>query len=235
MKKRKDSLKISVTTEDKNFIKEKSKKLGFGSASAFLVETSKTYFRLNVDMSVYRKLIKEINFIGKNINSLVRRVNTEKIYTDADVELLERRLEEIYDLINEEYTRLMKLAFDFTSDNVTHDQTMRLIKSFEKNSMLVPKYLLLEEVYEKIHDSMVLISEMIHHSKYQEENVEEYLWDYLYGKTLSGLSENDLIQFSSEIYQYYEQMRIKSINLEYHFTDNDWIDLLDILDEYEIE
>lgn len=58
---------------------------------------------LNVDMSVYRKLYREVNYIKKNINSIVRRINSEKFYSDLEIEQIERRMDEIYELMKKEY------------------------------------------------------------------------------------------------------------------------------------
>lgn len=206
---RKDSLKISVTTENKNFMKNKAKSLGFGSVSAFLIEASSTYFRLHVDMSVYRKLTQEINYIGKNINSIVRRINSEKIYSDMDIVLLERYLEETYRVLNQEYARLRKIPVKFTSDNLTKKKSKEVIDSFKDQQLIIPKQVLMEDVYLKTHDSLVLITQMIKESSYQEEDIENFVWDYIYGKTLTSLSENKLIEFSDKIFKFHEIMKIK--------------------------
>lgn len=230
----KSRMEIYIPENDKILIKKKAKDLGYSSVSSFLLDSYKSFFLLDIDMSVYRKLTREINYIGKNINSIIRRINTEKIFSDLDIEHLERRLDEIYDLINDEYKRLNKLVFDFTSDDLAKDDVEKIIKEFENKSMEVPKYLLLENVYQKIHDSMVFITEMISESEHQDEAVEEYIWNYLYGKTLKSLDENKLTKFSNELYKYFEILKIKKINLEYQFTDDDWFELLDILDKYEV-
>ena len=76
MKNKTEKIELRVTKEQKDFIKNKSEKMGFGSVTAFLIESAKNHFRLNIDMSIYRKLTSEINYIGKNINSLIRKINT---------------------------------------------------------------------------------------------------------------------------------------------------------------
>ncbi|MFJ7941820.1 plasmid mobilization protein [Peribacillus sp. NPDC096622] len=75
---------MRLTEEDKKFIKNKADKMGYNNVSAFLLESAKSHFRLNIDMSIYRKLTSEINYIGKNINSLIRKVNTLGAYSDID-------------------------------------------------------------------------------------------------------------------------------------------------------
>lgn len=233
MKKRKDSLKISVTTEEKEAMKKKAKELGFGSVSAFLLDASETYFRLNVDMSVYRKLTREINYIGKNINALVRRINTDQLFTDLDIYTLEKKLEEIKELMMKEYMHLSDLQFKFTSDKLTEDDTIRMIEAFQKNNLDVPKQVLLEEVYENIHGSFALIIDMIRTSKYQDELIEEYVWDFIHSSAIDNLSDDDLIRLGDKLFKYYEKLRLKAIDLNYHFTDEDWFNFLEIIDEFE--
>lgn len=210
MKTRKDSLNLSVTKEEKEEIKNKAINLGYASASSFLLDSSRSFFRLKVDMSVYRDLIREINYIGKNINSIVRRINSEKFFSDLDIEHLERLLEQIYNLMDSEYKRLGKLAFNFTSDDLDTDETVKIIEAYKKNNLPIPKRELLKETYEHIYDSLVFITELVRESKYQDETIEDYIWQFLYGKTLSSLSEVDLIKFSDKIYSYYEILKIKN-------------------------
>ena len=81
----KSRMEIYIPEDDKIRIKEKSKALGYSSVSSFLLDSSKSFFRLKVDMSVYRDLIREINYIGKNINSIVRRINSEKFFSDTRI------------------------------------------------------------------------------------------------------------------------------------------------------
>ncbi len=228
-------LQISLTKEQKEAIKIKANDLGYYSVSAFLLDSSRSFFRLKVDMSVYRDLTKEVNYIGKNINSIVRRINSEKFFSDLDIDYIERLLEQIYDLMDSEYKRLAKLAFHFTSDDLDIEESLKIIEEYKKNNLPVPKRELLKETYEHIYDSLVFITELVRESKYQDEMIEDYIWGYLYGKTLSSLSEIDLIKFSDSIYSFYEVLKIKKIKLDYQFSDDDWFELLDILDAYEIK
>ncbi|MFY8329455.1 hypothetical protein [Vagococcus carniphilus] len=232
-KRKKTYLQISLYQKDKEYIQKKTKQLGYATMSAFLIDSSKSFFILNIDMAIYRKLTKEINYIGKNINSIVRRINSEKFYSDLDIEHLERKIDEIYELIKKEYKRLGELAFNFTSNDLTDDEVVKVIKAYEESHLPVPKFILLQDVYQNIHDSLVFITEMIQESKHQEEAVEEYLWNYLNRDFIKSLSDERLTEFSNRLLKYYENLRRKKINLDYHFSDDDWFDLVDILDDYE--
>lgn len=184
-------------------------------------------------MSVYRKLTKEVNYIGKNINSIVRRINSEKFYSDLDIEHLERKIDEIYELIKMEYKRLGELAFNFTSNDLTDDEVVKVIKAYKEKHLPVSKFVLLQDVYQNIHDSLVFIIEIIQESKYQDEEIEEYLWCYLNSDFINNLSDERLTEFSNRLLKYYENLRRQKLKLDYHFSDDDWFDLVDILDDYE--
>ncbi|WP_220404010.1 hypothetical protein, partial [Escherichia coli] len=66
------------------------------------------------------------------------------------------------------------------------------------------------------------------------EGLDEYILEYISGKTLFELNENRLIEFSNEIFIYTQKLKFKMVNLENQFDDDDWYELKDILDEYEI-
>lgn len=230
----KTDLKISLSKEDKEFIKYKSNELGFKTVSAFLVESAKSHFRLNVDMTVYRNLAREINYIGKNINSLIRRINTDGIYTDSDIDFLKRNQKKIIDLMNKEYDRLLNLKKNFNSENLSLNDKENLIKVFQQNQLEVPKKIVLEEIYEQIKDDIIYVIQAIEKSPNQDKDIEDYVWEYLYGDTIFSLDDEKLIEFANEIFIYSQKLKMKLAKLDNIFDDNDWFSFKEILDKYEV-
>ncbi|MCU4959819.1 hypothetical protein OB990_26950 [Bacillus cereus] len=227
-------LQITLDEKDKEMIKNKAVELGYKSTSAFIIDSAKTHFKLNVDMKVYRDLTKEINYIGKNINSLIRRINTDGIYTDSDIDFLRVNQKKIVNLINTEYDRLIDLKTKFNSDSLSKKQKEKLIQSLAENQIQIPKKLVLEEVYEKIKEDFVYIIECIENSPEQNKEVTEYVWQYLYGDTLYKLDDNQLIKLADSIFIFAQKLKFKLSKLDNIFSDDDWFELKDILDEYEI-
>lgn len=227
-------LQITLDEKDKEMIKNKAVELGYKSTSAFIIDSAKTHFKLNVDMKVYRDLTKEINYIGKNINSLIRRINTDGIYTDSDIDFLRVNQKKIVNLINTEYDRLIDLKTKFNSDSLSKKQKEKLIQSLSENQMQIPKKLILEEVYEKIKEDFVYIIECIENSPEQDKEDTEYVWQYLYGDTLYKLDDNQLIKLADSIFIFAQKLKFKLSKLDNVFLDDDWFELKDILDEYEI-
>ncbi|MED0983109.1 hypothetical protein [Bacillus paramycoides] len=230
----KTDLKMSLSKEDKEFVKNKATDLGYKTVSAFLIDSAKTHFKLEVDMKVYRNLAKEINYIGKNINSLIRRINTDGIYTDNDINFLRVNQKKIINLINTEYDRLIDLKTKFNSDSLSKKQKEKLIQSLSENQIQIPKKLVLEEVYEKIKEDFVYIIECIENSPEQGKEVTEYVWQYLYGDTLYKVDDNQLIKMADNIFIFAQKLKFKLSKLDNVFEDDDWFELKDILDEYEI-
>ncbi|WP_410985482.1 hypothetical protein [Bacillus cereus] len=227
-------LQITLDEEDKEMIKNKATDLGYKTVSAFLIDSAKSHFKLEVDMKAYRDLTKEINYIGKNINSLIRRINTDGIYTDNDIDFLRVNQKKIIKLINKEYDRLLDLKTKFNSDSLSKKQKEKLLKSLSENQINIPKKLVLEEVYEKIKEDFVYIIECIENSPEQDVEVTEYVWQYLYGDTLYKLDDNQLIRLADSIFIFAQKLKFKLSKLDNVFSDEDWFELKDILDEYEI-
>lgn len=230
----KTALNVSISKEDKEFIINKADELGYKTVSAFLLESARTHFRLNVDMNVYRKLTSELNYIGKNVNSLVRRINTDGFYSDNDIDFIKTNQKIIIELMNNEYDRLLDLKANFTSENLNLKEKDNLIKALAGNEIEVPKKLVLEEVYEQIKDDFIFIGEAIENSPEQERDVAEYVWEYLYGETLFALDDKKLIEFADKVFLYTQKLKMKLLKMNNTFDEEDWINLKDILDEYEI-
>ncbi|MBD8590988.1 MULTISPECIES: hypothetical protein [Peribacillus] len=230
----KTDLKISLSNDDKEYIKKKSDELGFKTVSAFLIESAKSHFRLNLDMSVYRNLAREINYIGKNINSLIRRINTDGIYSDSDIDFLKTNQKIIIDLLNKEYDRLLNLKKNFNSENLSLNDKENLIKALQQNQLEVPKKVVLEEVYEQIKDDFIYIVNAIEKSPKQDKDIEDYVWEYLYGDTTFSLDDERLIEFANDIFIYTQKLKMKLAKLDNIFDDDDWFSFKEILDEYEV-
>ena len=225
---------MRVTEEEKEWVKNKANKLGYHSMTAFLMHAAETQIQLTVDMKVYRDLTKEINYIGKNINNLIRHIYTQGIYADSDIDFLKANQEKIWDLINKQYDKLLSLGKDFTSEKISLESLENIAATLEKEKLEMPKRFVLEEVYEGIKNDFLYLIEVIKKSPEQEEDVEEYLFEYLYGDTLFQLEDAALIAFSDELFSFTQKIKFKMVKLEYHFNDDDWFELKDILDEYEI-
>lgn len=230
----KTDLKISLSDADKEFIKNKTEELGYKTVSAFLIDSAKSHFTIEVDMAVYRNLTREINYVGKNINSLIRRINTDGFYSDHDVEILLTNQKKIVELMNKEYGRLLNLKQKYTSDKLSLKEKENLMKALQQNEIEVPKKVVLEEVYEQIKDDCIYIGAAIEDSPKQEKEIAEYFWEYLYGDTLFKLDENKLIEFANKIFFFTQKLKMKLLKLDNIFDDDDWYELKDILDEYEI-
>lgn len=117
---------------------------------------------------------------------------------------------------------------------MTKKQKKKLIESLSENQIQIPKKLVLEEVYEKIKEDFLYIIESIENSPEQGKEVTEYVWQYLYGDTLYKLDDNQLIQLADSLFIFAQKLKFKLSKLDNFLEDDDWFELKDILDEYEI-
>ncbi|ALC83883.1 hypothetical protein [Bacillus gobiensis] len=216
------------------FIQNKAKQLGYNYVSAFLLESAKSHFKLNVDMSVYKNLAREINYIGKNINSLIRRINTDGFYSDSDIDFLKTNQKIIINLMNKEYDRLLNLKKNFNSENLNLNDKENLIKALQQKQLEVPKKIVLEEIYEQIKDDFIYVVQALEKSPQQDKEIEDYVWEYLYGDTIFSLDNEKLIEFANEIFIYTQKLKMKLAKLDNIFDDDDWFSFKEILDKYEV-
>lgn len=225
---------VRLSPEDKEFITNKSKELGYKNVSAFLIDSAKNHFKVELDLSVYRELAKEINYIGKNINNLIRHIFTVGVYTKSDLDEIKRNQEIIIEKLNKEYDHLLRLRKKYTSSNMTLKDKKKLIKELTKHEIETPKKLVLEELYERIREDIIYICDSIENSPEQEEGIADYVYEYMYGYTLFSLDEKQLIEFADKIFFFTEKLKMKLLKPDNYFDDDDWFELKDILDEYEV-
>lgn len=228
-------LQLRLSKEDKEFIKDKAEKLGYQTVSAFLIQSAKDHFIVRIDLSDYQEIAKEINYIGKNINSLVRRINTDGFYSDVDIETLIMNQEKIIELMNKEYGRLLKEKKKYMRGNLSIKEKEKLIELFSKEELQVPKSMLLEEVFDRIRADVSYICGLFEMSSMKRHGYDGYLWQYVYqGRTLYELEPNRLIQLSDDLFMFTQKLKMKMARFKNEISEDDWDDLKDILDEYEI-
>lgn len=233
-KKERVRVEIRTTEKEKKFLKNKAEKLGYTSLTAFLISAAENHFLVELDLSFYREVSKEINYVGKNINSLIRRINTDGIYSQSDVLYLSEKLSEIKDIVSKDYQSLIKLRKKYESDKMPIKEKKNLIKALQQNEIRIPKKVALEEIYNSIKNDMIYLSELIVNSPELDETFVDYLWQYLYGETLYNLADDKLIDLSDKIFIFTQKIKMKLLNLDNIFDEDDWDNLKEILDEYEI-
>lgn len=225
---------LRISPENKEFLKETAKQFGYANVSAFVMESVRNYFRIELDMKPYRDLAMEIGYVGKNINSLVRRINTDGFYGDTDLERIELNQQKIIKMMNKEYSKLLSWKKNLVSSKMSLEDKRAVIESYKENQLPIPKKILLEDLFEKIKEDLLYVCELIAKSPSKHEGLDEYVFDYMQGRTFSELSEAQLIQFSDELFDYVQKLKFKMVNLDNQFDDDDWYEFKDILDEYEV-
>lgn len=233
-KKERIRVEVRTTEEEKEFLKNKAEKLGYKSLTAFLLSAADNHFVVDLNLSGYNKVSREISYIGKNINSLIRRINTDKIYTQSDVMILSELLEQIIKKMNVDYKKMLKFSQKNRSDKMSIKDKQELLQMLMPDNVRVPRKFLLKDILDSIKDDMLYLHEAISQSLDLDEGFSDYLWQYLYGRTLSEIENDKLVDLADKIYIFTEKMKYKLINHDIYFDEDDWDELKEILDEYEI-
>lgn len=233
MSKRRTQINIRVTEEEREEIYKKSNDLGFKSVASFIVNSTKDFFVVELDLSHFDNVAKEINYIGNNINNLIHHIFTVGVYSEYDLKEIQRLQKETYSRMNKEYDYLLMLRKKYRESNMSIKDKKRLIKELDKHEIPIPKELILEEIYEKIRNNILYICQVIEDSPEQEEGISDYVYEYMFDGILFELDEEQLIKFSDEIFLFSEKLKMKLLNINNVFDDDDWFELKDILDEYE--
>ena len=231
---KKSDIHFRITEEDKEFIKNKATELGYKTVSAFLVASAKSHFKVQIDMTSYQKINTEINYIGRNINQVARKINTDGYYTDVDLEQIKNYQKQIIALQKKEYKRLQEIGLKMTSETMKKSEKKRLIESFLEAQLPIPKRVLLSDLYENFKDDCLYIYQEILRSKETENEFADYLLETLYQGKIEKLSDEDFIKLSDNVFQFTEKLKRKLINLNLLFVDNDWYEIRDIFRAYEL-
>src|SRR5699024_4982918 len=184
---KKEKIEIRVTKKQKEFIKNKSDELGFKTVSSFLISCAEDFFVIDLDLSHFKAVTKEINYIGNNINNLVHHIFTIGAYSDYDLEEIQRLQKEIFKRLNKEYDYLLKLRKKYRESNMNVKDKKRLINELNKKEIHVPKELLLKEIHEQIRNNILYVTKVIEDSPEQEEGISDFVYEYIFNSNLFEL------------------------------------------------
>jgi len=233
MAKRRTQINIRVTEEERDYIYKKANELGYKFIAPFILNSVEEHFVIELDLSFFREVTKELNYIGNNINNLVHHIFTVGVYSDYDLKEIQRLQKEIIRIIDKEYDYLLKLRKKYRESNMSLNDKERLIEKLNKKEIEVPKEILYKEIYEQIRNNVLYICKIIEDSPEQEEGIADYVYEYLFDGIVLDLDRGRLIEFANDIYTFTEKMKMKLLNVMNIFDDDDWWELKDILDEYE--
>lgn len=227
-------LQLTITEQEKKYIKEQASKEKFNSISAFVMDCINKKITFDVDMKSYKVIAREINYIGRNINQIVRSINSKNYYTENELKEININLEKIYELESKEFSRLSKLKFNVNNSPSINRTLKKIIKDYEQANLPVPKAKLLKELYKELREDFIFIIELIKDSKEIDDDLATYFIDSVLAGNVEKIEESELISFYDEFELFSENIRIKTIDINYNFSENDWFKMKDILEKYNI-
>ena len=107
--KKEEELKIRISPADKERIRFKMEEAGILNMSAYVRKMALDGICVRLDLEDVRQLIVLLQRCGSNLNQYAKRANeTGSIYA-ADIEDLQRRLYEIWELSRQSFARLASI------------------------------------------------------------------------------------------------------------------------------
>ena len=107
--KKEEELKIRISPTDKERIRFKMEEAGILNMSAYVRKMALDGICVKLDLEDVRQLIVLLQRCGNNLNQYAKRANeTGSIYA-ADIEDLQRRLDEIWELSRQSLARLASI------------------------------------------------------------------------------------------------------------------------------
>ena len=97
-RKRKIQMKFYVTEEEKQLIEQKMQQLPTQRYGAYLRKMAIDGYIINMDTTDIKAFTTELGAIGRNINQITKRVNAGGSVYQADIQEIQERLEEIWQL-----------------------------------------------------------------------------------------------------------------------------------------
>ena len=97
-RKRNIQMKFYVTEEEKQLIEQKMQQLPTQRYGAYLRKMAIDGYIINMDTTDIKAFTTELGAIGRNINQIAKRVNAGGSVYQADIQEIQERLEEIWQL-----------------------------------------------------------------------------------------------------------------------------------------
>lgn len=126
MTKKTERLHLSVTQEEKEFIKNKSSELGFTSMTAFINRSVKSDRDLRIDKSDFYEFVNETRSINRNIRSLIKDISPQAL-EKIDLTGIEESMLNIERMVKEREQELDQLEKDF--NKMPNRKLLEILKS----------------------------------------------------------------------------------------------------------
>lgn len=197
---------LRVTDEEKLLIEKLASEGGYKTVSSFLLASAKTHTVFNFDVEAVYHLSSEINYIGHNINTLIKKIYSYDFYTESDLVELKNGLSAIESLIQEYYSEIKNISKKL---NKTNFSILDIIPYFSelnfKNKELTTEdnFLLIEEL-EKI---FIFVESVLVYELKAEERVTLFN-DLINVDKLFSFSKEQLIEFYKELFPCFKKIKM---------------------------
>ena len=222
---KKFKIEARVTQEEKEMIQRKAQEKKT-SISALLINSVENHITVNLNTSDYRDLVIQFRRIGNNINSMIRDIRFNHIVSDSQMKGIEQHLKSLEELLKSE-----KQKINATKIEMQKMSARQLRELLEKQDKRVPDYL----IYENISDHIVLQLRSFIDLTIQsdlDETYPPYIERFLETFDVYSYEYDQLVDFSNALDKQIYRINQKIIKEKSQLEEDDFILVLDTLDEY---
>lgn len=108
--KRNIQLNLRVTEEEKKIIDDRMKQLNIKSRNTYLRKSALETHLFMVDLEPVKQLASAHNYIGKNINQIVKFMHIKQNFTQKDFENIQNNLENLHQETKNLYRKLLSIS-----------------------------------------------------------------------------------------------------------------------------
>ena len=229
MKDKRIRIEVRLSQEERDFIVNKAKEEGFTSITAFIKASTKKYFSLTVDTSNYLDVLNETRKIGRNINSVIRDIRYNNLISEKDIITMESSLINIEKILKED-----KKGFDELENKLEKLSSKDLVEAIKNHNMKVPLSVIYDNIIEMIKDNLLYIINIMKRNKWESHTM-EFVYRFIYDLLPDKYDEIHISEINNDIYKYTLSIKNKLIKDSNKYTEQDYIDLMNIIELHEMK
>lgn len=218
-----ERIHLRVTLEEREKIKKKAASRGM-TMSELIIQSLENHVTINLNTSNYQELVVQTRNIGVKINELARNIHQKEFFTETDIKMINRYLNQIEMLLEENNKR----------DNTNKKEKFtnrEMVNFLEKENIKVPIFMIYDEVVNHINSQLLNFIEMLRDYEFDEIYI-PYITIFLEEFRPTEYDVKELEKFSDELDELFFKMNNSILSGYENVTEDDFDEVMKLLDKY---
>lgn len=223
--KKTENILIRVTSKEKEMIQRKAKEKRT-TITAIVLSSIKNNITVNLDTSDYKDLVIQVQRIGNNINTILKRLHYSGKFERSDLLAIQNNQKAIIEEVKKERIKI--------KDTRKEIQTLRpnkLKKLLEKEGKEIPQYLIYDEIGEQINRKLGEFIDLVKKEK-APSVFRSFIKRFIETFYPTSFTYDELVSLSNEISEIIYKVNLKIITETGTITEDDFEMIMDVLGKY---